>query len=87
MLCFARSSGFKSEFNTLLLIYNSLDTPLCSHINEPTEITTLGQFLTAINAKWSLWLDMAYRAPWLRQNQNQNQNLLPGLPEPPINTT
>jgi hypothetical protein len=87
MLRFARSSGFESEFNTLLLIYNSLDTPLRGHINEPTETTTLGQFLTAINAKWSLWLDMAHRAPWPRQNQNQNQNLLPGLPEPPVNTT
>jgi hypothetical protein len=87
MLRFARSSGFESEFNTLLLIHNSLDTPLRGHIDEPTETTTLGQFLTAIDAKWSLWLDMAHRAPWPRQNQNQNQNLLPGLPEPPVNTT
>ena len=85
MLRFARSSGFESEFNTLLLIHNSLDTSLRGHINEPTETTTLGQFLTAIDAKWSLWLDMAHRAPWPRQNQNQN--LLPGLPEPPVNTT
>jgi hypothetical protein len=85
MLRFARSSGFENEFNTLLLIHNSLDTPLRGHINEPTETTTLSQFLNAIDAKWSLWLDMAHRAPWPRQNQNQN--LLPGLPEPPINTT
>jgi hypothetical protein len=83
MLRFARSSGFENEFNTLLLIHNSLDTPLRGHINEPTETTTLSQFLNAIDAKWSLWLDMAHRAPWPRQNQN----LLPGLPEPPINTT
>jgi hypothetical protein len=87
MLRFARSSGFENEFNTLLLIHNSLDTPLRGHINEPTETTTLSQFLNAIDAKWSLWLDMAHRAPWPRQNLNQNQNLLPGLPEPPINTT
>jgi hypothetical protein len=79
MLRFARSSGFENEFNTLLLIHNSLDTPLRGHINEPTEITTLSQFLNAIDAKWSLWLDMAHRAPWPRQNQN----LLPNLPEPP----
>ena len=85
MLRFARSSGFENEFNTLLLIHNSLDTPLRGHINEPTETTTLSQFLNAIDAKWSLWLDMAHRAPWPRQNQNQN--LLPSLPEPPINTT
>jgi hypothetical protein len=83
MLRFARSSGFENEFNTLLLIHNSLDTPLRGHINEPTETTTLSQFLNAIDAKWSLWLDMAHRAPWPRQNQN----LLPSLPEPPINTT
>jgi hypothetical protein len=80
MLRFARSSGFESEFNTLLLIHNSLDTPLRGHIDEPTETTTLGQFLTAIDGKWSLWLDMAYRAPWPRQN------LLPNLPEPPTGT-
>jgi hypothetical protein len=51
MLRFARSSGFENEFNTLLLIYNSLDTPLRGHINEPTETTTLSQFLNAIDAK------------------------------------
>jgi hypothetical protein len=80
MLRFARSSGFESEFNTLLLIHNSLDTPLRGHIDEPIETTTLSQFLTAIDAKWSLWLDMAYRAPWPKQR------LLPDLPEPPTGT-
>jgi hypothetical protein len=51
MLRFTRFSGFKSKFNTFLLIHNSLNTFLRGHINELIKIIILGQFLTTINIK------------------------------------
>ena len=85
MLRFARSAGFKSEFNTLLLIHNSLDTALRGHIDEPTETTTLASFLSAVDSKWGLWLDMAHRPiPW----KPPLNRLLPDIPEQaPLNGT
>lgn len=77
MLRFSRSAGFESEFNTLLLIHNSLDTSLRGHIDEPDESTTLSVFLAAADAKWSLWLDMAHRPAW----KPPNNRLLPDIPE------
>lgn len=66
MLRHTRSSfgGSTSEFQTLLLIYNSLDVPLRGDVDEPDETTTLAQFLTAVDSKWSLWLDKASRSAY-----------------------
>ena len=80
MLRFSRSAGFKSESNTLLLIHNSLDTVLRGHIPEPDKTTTLAQFLASVDAKWSLWVDMAHRPiPFASrvalQGSNQQQQI------------
>jgi hypothetical protein len=82
MLWHTRSSfgGSTSEFQTLLLIHNSLDVPLRSDIDEPDETTTLAQFLTAVDSKWSLWLDKASHSAYFAALPTQDARSQPRFP-------
>jgi len=53
------------------------------HIDEPSRSTTLAQFLTEFNAKWSIWNDMANRPLPFSVAQRQDQRLLLGIPDSP----
>jgi hypothetical protein len=83
MMSHARSAEFDKEYNIILLIWNSLDLTMRGHIDEPRREVTLAQFLTEVDAKWSIWNDMAHRPPAFSAalRPRQDQRLLPDIPD------
>ena len=80
MLRYAKAANLLDSFNQLTMIWNRFDVVLRRDIPEPNEHTTVARFLQDIDAKTSIWYEMADRqasrqdrqAAYQRQQQSSN---------------
>ncbi|KAG6997636.1 hypothetical protein G7Y79_00039g075980 [Physcia stellaris] len=75
MLRYAKAANLLDTFNQVTMIWNRFDVILRRDIPEPNEHTTVARFLQDIDAKTSIWYEMADRqadrqAAYQRQQQS-----------------
>lgn len=58
---YAKAANLTSVLNQLSMAWYSLDWEFRIHISEPTERTTIKQFLAQLNGKADMWYEMAQR--------------------------
>lgn len=56
---YAKAANLTSVQNQLSMAWNNLDWEFRLHIPEPTSVTTIQDFLAALNAKADMWYEMA----------------------------
>jgi hypothetical protein len=83
MLRYTKAAVIDSVYNQLSLIWSRMDMDLRKDIPEPTENTTIAEFITDLEAREDIWKEQASR----RQNRNQAQGKNPGFSQGNRNTT
>lgn len=71
MLHLARAANFTSTYNQLIVIWNRFQVTLRRDIPEPTQHTSLGQFLDQIDSKTAVWYELANRPSYQSPSQHQ----------------
>ena len=86
MLRLARAGHLASTYSQLSIIWNRIDVSLRRDIPEPTETTSLSQFLDQIDAKTGIWLELANPPPrpQSRQHTMRHTNIRSAHPSPRV---
>ena len=69
MLHLAKAANIESVYNQLTLVWNQLHYTLRRDVPEPTQYTTLRTFLEHVDAKSSIWQEMADRQEQYQQSR------------------
>jgi hypothetical protein len=83
MLRYTKAAAIDSVFNQLSLVWSRMDIDLRKDIPEPTENTTIADFIAHLETREDIWKEQAAR----RQNKNQVRNKNPGFSQGNRNVT